>query len=137
KLRRALMGLSYPPELLNAVWMAPVEPKLMAALFEEPLGVEELYSEAIDIWSRSQSRDPVDRALEFFTTLYLQDDILAKVDRASMMVSLESRAVFLDNDVVEFCRRLPNGYKLRNGQRKYLLKKAVSGLLPPSVLARR
>ena len=137
KLRRALMGLSYPPEIWNAVWMAPVEPKLMAALFEEPLDVEELYSEAIEIWGRSPSRNPVDRALEFFTNLYLQDDILAKVDRASMMVSLESRAVFLDNDVVEFCRRLPSGYKLRNGQRKYLLKKAVSGLLPASVLARR
>jgi len=54
-----------------------------------------------------------------------------------MSVSLESRAVFLDNDIVEFCRRLPHGYKLRNGQRKYLLKKAVAGAVAPAVLARR
>src|SRR5262249_39016805 len=111
KLRRALTGLSYPAKLWNSVWMAPVEPRMMASLFDEPLRAEELYSEAIDIWDRSRSRNLVDRTLEFFTNLYLQDDILTKADRASMMTSLESRAAFLDNDVVDFCRRLPHGYK--------------------------
>jgi asparagine synthase (glutamine-hydrolysing) len=136
KLRRAVAGLTHAPELWNPVWKAPVEPDLMASLFEHPLDTEELYSEAIELWDRARSPNLVDRTLEFFTNLYLQDDILTKVDRASMGVSLESRAVFLDNDVVEFCRRLPHGYKLRNGQRKYLLKKAVAGVVPPAVLAR-
>lgn len=137
KLRRALTGLSYPPPLWNPVWLAPVEPADMAAVFETPLAAEELYSEAIELWDQSRSRSLVDRTLEFFTNLYLQDDILTKADRASMGVSLESRAVFLDNDLVEFCRRLPHGYKLRNGERKYLLKKAVAGIVPGPVLARR
>ena len=137
KLRRALGGLSYPPSLWNPVWMAPVEPNLMRSLFEEPLDAEDLYSEAIDVWDRAKPRHLVDRTLEFFTNLYLQDDILTKVDRASMMVSLETRAIFLDNDVVEFCRRLPHRYKFRNGQRKYLLKKALSGMVPASVLTRK
>src|SRR5579859_940344 len=137
KLRRALAGLSYPPELWNSVWMAPIEPKMMASLFDEPVRTEELYSEAIDLWDRARARNPVDRALEFFANLYLPDDILTKADRASMMVSLESRAVFLDNDVVEFCRRLPHGYKLRHGQRKYLLRRASAGLVPEDVLVRR
>ena len=137
KLRRALTGLSYPPPLWNPVWMAPIEPQLMGSLFDEPLDAEDLYSEAIEIWDHSKPRNIVDRTLEFFTNLYLQDDILTKVDRASMMVSLETRAVFLDNEVVEFCRRLPHGYKFRNGQRKYLLKQALSGMLPSSVLTRR
>jgi asparagine synthase (glutamine-hydrolysing) len=137
KLRRALAGLSYPQQLWNPVWMAPVEPSLMGSLFEAPLEAEELYSEAIEIWDQSRSPSLVDRTLEFFTNLYLPDDILTKVDRAAMSVSLESRAVFLDNDIVEFCRRLPHGYKLRNGQRKYLLKKAVAGVVPEAVLARR
>jgi len=108
KLRRALTGLSYPPPMWNPVWMAPVEPQLMGSLFDEPLAAEDLYSEAIEVWDRATSRNLVDRTLEFFTNLYLQDDILTKVDRASMMVSLEARAVFLDNDVVEFCRHLPH-----------------------------
>jgi asparagine synthase (glutamine-hydrolysing) len=53
-----------------------------------------------------------------------------------MMCSLESRAVFLDNDLVEFCRRLPHRFKLRNGCRKYLLKKALDGILPRDIIQR-
>src|SRR5262249_13170904 len=67
---------------------------------------------------------------------YLQDDILMKGDRASMMSSLEARAALLDNDLVHFCERLPRRFKLRNGRRKYLLKKAMQGLLPNSILNR-
>jgi asparagine synthase (glutamine-hydrolysing) len=135
KLRRTLAGLSYPPEMWNPVWLAPIEPAEMAELFDEPVRAEDLYDEAIALWNGGQSLG--DRTLEFYTNHYLQDDILMKVDRAAMMVSLESRAVFLDNDLVEFCRRLPYRFKYRNGTRKYLLKKALAPLLPPDVLARR
>lgn len=137
RLRRALAGLSYPAQCQNPAWMAPVEPALIKAMFEEPLSVEELYSEAIELWDRSPAQNPVDRTLEFFTNLYLPDDILTKTDRATMMVSLEARAVFLDNEIVEFCRRLPRGYKFRHGVRKYLLKKAAAGLVPETVLRRK
>ena len=135
KLRRTLMGLSYPPEMWNPVWLAPIEPAAMAELFEEPLRAEDLYEEAIALWSGGTNLG--DRTLEFYTNYYLQDDILMKVDRAAMMVSLESRAVFLDNDLVEFCRRLPYRFKYRNGARKYLLKKALAPLLPRKILARK
>jgi asparagine synthase (glutamine-hydrolysing) len=52
------------------------------------------------------------------------------------MVSLESRAVFLDNDVVAFCQRLPNRFKFRAGRGKYLLRKAMAPLLPEAILRR-
>jgi len=136
KLKRGLMGMSYPECVRNPVWMAPVEPDIMGELFDSPLNLEELYEEAIQIWNSGESTQPVDRSLDFFTNMYLQDNILNKVDRASMMVSLESRAVFLDNDLVEFCRRLPNHYKYRNGTRKYLLKKALHGHLPQDIIDR-
>jgi asparagine synthase (glutamine-hydrolysing) len=135
KLRRTLMGLSYPPEMWNPVWLAPIEPAAMAELFDEPLRAEDLYEEAIALWNGGTNLG--DRTLEFYTNYYLQDDILMKVDRAAMMVSLESRAVFLDNDLVEFCRRLPYRFKYRNGVRKYLLKKAFAPLLPKEILARK
>jgi asparagine synthase (glutamine-hydrolysing) len=136
KLKRGLMGMSYAENARIPIWMAPVEPDLMGELFNEPLRLEDLYEEAIAVWNSAESTHPVDRGLDFFTNIYLQDDILAKVDRASMMVSLESRAVFLDNDLVEFCRRLPSHYKYRNGTRKYLLKKALEGQLPRDLVHR-
>jgi asparagine synthase (glutamine-hydrolysing) len=137
KLKRSLMGLSYPSAVWNPVWMAPLEPGLMAEVFTAPLPLEELYEEAITLWESGGAADPVDKTLEFFTSLYLTDDILTKTDRAAMMVSLESRAVFLDNDLVEFCRRLPHRWKYRRGTRKYLLKQAMAGLLPEGIIHRR
>jgi asparagine synthase (glutamine-hydrolysing) len=137
KVRRALAGLSYPASMWNPAWLAPVEPDAMASLCDRPLAPEELYSEAIGQWDRAQPHlSLIDRTLEFYTTFYLPDNILTKVDRASMMSSLESRAVFLDNDLVAFCQRLPHRFKYRNGTRKYLLKRALEHDLPADILRR-
>ncbi|MGH7103870.1 MAG: asparagine synthase-related protein, partial [Acetobacteraceae bacterium] len=136
RLRRTLLGLSYRPCLWNPVWLSPVDPRFMQELWAEPLRAEELYEEAIDCWQSAPSLDILDRSLEFYTNFYLPDDILFKVDRATMLNSLESRAVFLDNDLVEFCRRLPGRFKYRNGERKYLLKRALKGIVPAGALAR-
>ena len=78
----------------------------------------------------------VGRSIEFYGRFYLQDGILTKVDRASMMVGLEVRAPFLDNDVVNFAQRLPSNMKYRNGTTKYLLKKSMQGILPDDLLYR-
>jgi asparagine synthase (glutamine-hydrolysing) len=136
KLRRTLMGLSYPPALWNPVWMAPVEPDAMADLFHAPLHADEIYGDAIALWDEDPRKSVVDRTLEFFTNFYLPNDILAKVDRATMMNSLEARAVFLDNDLVDFARRLPARFKYRKGERKYLLRRAMAPLLGDAILAR-
>jgi asparagine synthase (glutamine-hydrolysing) len=88
------------------------------------------------LWQSCASPDPADRLMEFFTVFYLQDDILTKTDRATMMNSLESRAVFLDNDLVEFCRKLPRRFKIRNGTRKYLLRRVAETLLPREIVER-
>jgi asparagine synthase (glutamine-hydrolysing) len=70
------------------------------------------------------------------TRFYLAEDILTKVDRASMAVSLEVRAPFLDQRVAEFAASLPVSYKLHGFTSKYILKKAVHDLLPPFVTKR-
>lgn len=136
KLRRTLGGLSYEPALWNPVWLAPLDPEAMRQLFEEALTPEELYSEALAEWQVNSKQSLIDRTLGFYTNFYLQDGVLAKVDRATMMSSLESRAVLLDNDLVDFCRRLPHQFKIRNGRRKYLLKRALEGLLPQAIIDR-
>jgi asparagine synthase (glutamine-hydrolysing) len=78
----------------------------------------------------------VDKQLQFYTRLYLQDDILTKVDRAGMMHSLEVRAPYLDIELVDFVRRIPHEWKYRNGTTKYILKKALREVLPPQILDR-
>lgn len=67
---------------------------------------------------------------------YLTDDILTKVDRASMAVSLEVRAPMLDHKFLEVAASIPSGLKLRNGTGKYILKKALEPVLPDNILYR-
>jgi asparagine synthase (glutamine-hydrolysing) len=64
------------------------------------------------------------------------DDVLVKVDRASMACSLEVRSPFLDHHLVEFALRIPPEYKLRNGTHKMILKKAFADLLPKEIVKR-
>lgn len=139
KLRRFLAGMSHPAAMWLPSWMSALDADRFGDIFERPLPAEELYSEAIDLWADGERRKLgyTERALEFFTRIYLTDDILVKSDRAAMMHSLEARAVFLDNDLVDFAARLPTRFKYRSGTRKYLLKKALRGILDDSIIDRR
>ena len=69
--------------------------------------------------------------------LYLQDDLLPKVDRMSMAASLEIRAPFLDYTFVEFAAAIPSSLKLRGFRSKDILKKALAGRLPESILNKK
>jgi asparagine synthase (glutamine-hydrolysing) len=68
--------------------------------------------------------------------IYMSDDILVKVDRASMACSLEVRAPLLDHELVDFMTRLPVSYRLQGLTSKALLKAAMAGKLPDSILHR-
>lgn len=136
KLKRTLRGLSYPKKLWNSVWLGPLCPEDLNDLFNRQLDIEDVYSEAIEQWDACHQSNLVDKTLQFYTRLYLQDDILVKVDRASMMNSLEVRAPYLDIELVDFVRKIPSRYKIRNGQTKYILKKALEPILPHEILYR-
>jgi asparagine synthase (glutamine-hydrolysing) len=136
RLKRTLRGLSYNRKLWNPVWQAALDPKEIAELFSEETPAEELYAEAIECWDSCRQPGMVDKTLEYYTKLYLQNDILTKIDRASMMNSLEVRAPYLDIDLVNFVRKIPWQYKYRNGTTKYILKKALEPVLPAEILHR-
>lgn len=80
------------------------------------------------------AHDPVSRAQGVDLLTYLPDDILTKVDRASMAHSLEMRVPFLDHEAVELAGRIPADWKLNGRQHKYVLKKALRGRVPDEVL---
>lgn len=136
-LKRFVRGASQPNPLWIPTWMAGMELRDWRECFGGNESPEEIFSEAVEAWDGIRSDDPVDKATGFFIRLYMQDSVLAKVDRASMMHGLEVRAPFLDPDVVEFARRIPAKWRLRGGRGKFFLKRAARGLLPDGIIFRR
>jgi asparagine synthase (glutamine-hydrolysing) len=81
--------------------------------------------------------DPLDWMMSADMETYLPDDELRKTDRLSMWHSLEVRVPFLDHKVVEFAASIPARYKLNGMVKKFVLIKALNGIIPPRILARR
>jgi asparagine synthase (glutamine-hydrolysing) len=135
-LKRLTRAIAQPSALQLPVMMAGLDKADLSDLLNEPASLEEVYSEAIQAWEEDEGYSALDRATSFFIRFYLQENVLAKVDRASMLHGLEVRCPFLDIEVVDFCRRLPPEFKLRHGRSKFLLKEAARGLLPPKIINR-
>jgi asparagine synthase (glutamine-hydrolysing) len=96
------------------------------------------YDGVADIFQQAGTDNKLDQTFYFDIKTYLPDDLLVKVDIATMMVSLEGRSPFLDHNMVELAASIPAGLKIRGGDKqKYILKKSLKGLLPDNILHRK
>lgn len=105
--------------------------------FRKAVGVDTYVPKLFrELNSKVTSGEPLDRLLYIDSKTYLPSDILAKVDRMSMAVSLEARAPLLDHKLIDFVCRMPAAFKLAGSQTKHLLKRAVADLVPHDILNR-
>lgn len=97
---------------------------------------KDTYQVAYDHVRASQAQEAVNQLLYCDLKLYLESDILPKVDRASMASSLEVRVPLLNHTLVEYVAGLPHSLKLRGVTTKYILKRVMRGRLPDTILER-
>lgn len=90
-----------------------------------------------DAFRSATARDPLNRVLETEFLTIFPDQVLAFVDRLSMAHSLEVRTAFLDTRLVEFVAALPGRFKIKDGQTKYLLKRAAERYFPAEMVHRK
>jgi len=110
--------------------------RLLTADFRKQLGGYDSLDLFRRYYDQADTNDPLSKIQYVDVKTYLTDDILTKVDRASMAVSLEVRAPFLDHKLLELAASMPSSLKLRNGVGKFILKKSLEPVLPRNILYR-
>jgi asparagine synthase (glutamine-hydrolysing) len=135
--KRFVQGTWLPKELMHGRWMVFLSEAERRALLTDgtfaSLSAETPYESLLRFGREAAAADDVARMGYVDVKTYLPDDILVKVDRMSMAVSLEARVPFLDPRVVEFALSLPADLKTRGFDTKRILKKAFWDDLPPEV----
>jgi asparagine synthase (glutamine-hydrolysing) len=110
--------------------------RLFSAGLQEQLGGYDSVEVMRYHYDRAGTTDPLSRIQYVDMKTYLVDDILVKVDRASMANSLEVRCPLLDHKLMELIAQMPSKLKLHNGRGKHIFKKSLEQVLPADVLTR-
>jgi asparagine synthase (glutamine-hydrolysing) len=150
KFKRFTLGATQAPrDLGHYRWMvylsARAKQRLYSSTLRQALTRSDVYAPVRQTLARYGHDDLLNRQLYADLSLYLADDILVKVDRMSMATSLETRAPFLDADVMELAFSMPGHFKVResggglgtSADRKWILKRAMHGILPDRILNRK
>jgi asparagine synthase (glutamine-hydrolysing) len=139
--KRFLQAASLPKVDRYMRWMSTFNNDLKTSVYSDAFRHELNGAQPVDLlrpwFAHVNGSGIVDAALNADIMTYLPNDLLVKVDIATMAVSLEARSPFLDHHVIEFAASLPERFKLRGLTTKYLLKKILRKLLPSENLNRR
>jgi len=134
KAKRFVAGAELPPLRAHYLWNGAFTEEEKMALYSPAMREAMARTDTLRIFeepfNRSPDLDIMSRLLYVDTKIYLADDILTKVDRASMANSLEVRVPILDHELVEFAARIPPNLKIKGLVKKYIFKKATKDLLP-------
>ena len=140
-LKRFVKAASLPKVERYFRWVSAIDRKSKAELYTEDFARQtDIYNPAdfIGNWfAKSNGSGILDATLLTDQMTYLPNDLLVKVDIASMANSLEARSPFLDHKVIEFAASLPENLKMKRTETKSLLKKAAARLVPSEVIYRR
>jgi asparagine synthase (glutamine-hydrolysing) len=141
QLQRFLQAVSSTPELAYARVMSCFLPEQKRRLYSPELAERLETDDSLRLlqvrFEEADARDLLGRTLHVDLMTYLPEDLLAKVDIATMAHGLEGRSPFLDHPLVEHVARLPSSMKLGLRGGKRLLRRAMANRLPPSILGRR
>jgi asparagine synthase (glutamine-hydrolysing) len=138
KMRRFLAGRGVPLQARHHRWLGSFGDEEKSLLLQDWLKpvLRDTYTQAYLHARECDARLPLNQLLYADMKMYLEGDILYKVDRASMAASLEVRVPFLNREVVHFATDLPLELKLHGLTTKYLLKKSMSKTLPAEIINR-
>ena len=140
KAKKFVSGAEHPYEIANTLWWGAYSPALKERLLSADLRSRlrgDLFAPIAAQSAFTRATDPLDRLAYLDLKLYLQDDLLVKVDRMSMANSLEIRTPFLDYTFVEYAATIPSRLKLKGFDSKYILKKAMTSRLPKEILTKK
>ena len=121
----------------NPLWISPLTIKQSNKILEKNYELEEVYEEVIDEWEKNTLNNDFDKTLIFYFKFFLQSQMMVKVDRLSMLNSLEVRSPFLDYDIIDLASKIPSNLKLKRNNTKYILKKAFKNIIPNNIVYRK
>jgi asparagine synthase (glutamine-hydrolysing) len=140
RLRRFLINTSKPYRQRHYNWITIFSDYEKENLFTDEFNREITGSGSFSYLDRAfdecGSKDVVDLVMSTDIKVNLLDDLLVKMDIATMANSLESRSPFLDHKIMEFCASLPSNMKIKGMKLKYIIKRALSSVLPEEILSR-
>lgn len=141
KMKRFLGGQDLPPAQAHLWWRVVLTEDQKRALYTpqvlENINLERSDRFFIQSFERSTARDDLNKLLHIDAAIFLPDDLMVKNDRMSMAHSLETRVPMTDNEVTAFMSRVSPRFKLPGLKTKYIMRRALRGILPAAILKKK